>query len=160
MLRLNGNMRPNMFHPNNITSHSLPLFRTHVETSSHSDIFNPILRANSTSMTVKAYIKWRFAYAKHDFAHEQVPFCVALTAQDEMSSGGLRQIERHRSMEWSLTEQQLDGADADQWWTIASIDRFFRDLEHVRQSSTVSGDIGTHRLCSTHQFAPEHHRAR
>ena len=54
----------------------------------------------------------------------------------------------------------MDGGDAYQWWSIPSDDRISLDLAPGGQPSTQSGDVCTHRLCSTHHSTHVHDSTR
>ena len=95
-------------------------------------------------------IMFMFMFHSPSLSHLKSLFC----------SGGKTQIEHHGTKQLSLPEHQLDGGHAAQWWSIPSDVRITLDLPPYRQSSSETGDGGTHRLYSTHQSAPDRFAAR
>ena len=92
-------------------------------------------------------ILFMFKFHSLSLSHFKCRFCY----------GGKSQIAQDGSMQLSSPEQQLDGGDANQWWTN---DRLSMHLPPGGRLSTDSGDGGAHWLCSAHQSAPEHLSAR
>ena len=92
---------------------------------------------------MKSMILRIFQFHSPSLSHLKIKFALA-----DSSS-----LEHHGSMQLSRPQHQLDCGDAAHWRTIPSDDRISLDLAPGGEYSTDSADVGTHRLCPTHQSA-------